>query len=234
MKKIEKYYTHFYKSRNPERVYPTEFVVRTFLASYPNLCLRDKVTDGSRVLDLSVGDGRNTVFLAEQGYDVYGTEITEEIVELALKRLHKFGLTADLRLGRNGHLPFHNEFFDCVLASHSFYYVDKEDIFEDNLKELSRVLKLGGWFVGSMPDKRSYIFKNGTELEDGLILINSDPYKSREGYKLRAFSTQREIEDALSPYFDNFSFGKACNDYYGIDERVFWVACQRKQIRIPE
>ena len=47
MTKIEVEYTKFYKSRNAHsRVYPTEFVVRTFLSKYPNLCLREKLPAG--------------------------------------------------------------------------------------------------------------------------------------------------------------------------------------------
>ena len=72
---INNKYTEFYNNITAKYVYPTEFVVRTFLANYPNLNYQ-KPIKGDRVLDIACGDGRNTRFLCEQGYDVYGTEIT--------------------------------------------------------------------------------------------------------------------------------------------------------------
>ena len=63
--KINSSYTSFYESKNPKKVYPTEFVVRTFLGKYPALNLELK--SGFKVLDIGFGDGRNTAFLIEQG-----------------------------------------------------------------------------------------------------------------------------------------------------------------------
>ena len=31
----------------------------------------------------------------------------------------------------------------------------------------------------------------------------------------------------MTPFFSGFSFGFADNDYYGIQERVFWVVCRK-------
>ena len=52
---IDLNYEKFYATRSSPRVYPTEFVVRTFLANYPGLefC---KPAVGQRVLDIAFGD----------------------------------------------------------------------------------------------------------------------------------------------------------------------------------
>ncbi len=223
---INTHYTEFYATRNPDLVYPTEFVVRTFLAKYPNLKLELK--RGNKVLDLGFGDGRNTIFLIQNGYDVYGTEITEEIVDLTKARLERLGLKAQLELGRNSKLPYSNDFFDTILGCHVSYYCDENESFTDNVKEFARVLKPQGYYITSLPMASSYIFKNAEKLEDGCMRINSDPYNNRNGYKLRPFQNEDEVMKELSPYFHNFSFGSAQNNYYGIDERVYWVVCQKK------
>jgi SAM-dependent methyltransferase len=224
--KINSSYTDFYEQRNPEKVYPTEFVVRTFLAKYPKLKLNLKAH--ARVLDLGFGDGRNTAFLIEQGYQVCGIEITERIVELTKNRLNKLGLSCDLKVGRNSQIPYVDKFFDVVLACHASYYCDEDDSFQDNLSEISRVLKPGGYFITSLIDEHSYLFKDAIQLDDGCKKITSDPYNNRNGYKLRSFSNEDEIEAEFSHFFNDFSFGKAENNYYGIDERVFWVTCRKK------
>ena len=103
-------YESFYAKRTGTRVYPTEFVVRTFLAQYPQLHF-DKPNRGDKVLDMAFGDGRNTVFLCDQGYDVHGLEITEGIVNQTQNRLETMGYTADLKrykiICRVGFVIFH-------------------------------------------------------------------------------------------------------------------------------
>ncbi len=224
---IDSSYEKYYAKRTGIKVYPTEFIVRTFLADYPGLSFV-KPAPGQRVLDVGFGDGRNTGFLCDMGLDVSGIEITRGIVDQTRDRLAKLGYIADLRVGRNSNIPFNSDSFDCILSCHCCYYCDEGDAFADNLAEYARVLKKGGSLVASVADKASYIFKDAEELEDGSMLITNDPYGNRNGYRLQGFSEAREIEDCLSEYFMNFSFGHADNDYYGITEQVFWVVCQKR------
>lgn len=97
---IDKNYTKFYSERRHNKVYPTEFVVRTLLAYYPKLNFR-KPKDGDSILDIAFGDGRNTAFLCDLGLDVCGIEITKEIIEQTSTRLKALGYNPDLQEGRN-------------------------------------------------------------------------------------------------------------------------------------
>lgn len=224
---INSNYEKFYSRIKNARVYPTEFVVRTFLASYPNLAF-SKLSAGDSVLDVAFGDGRNTIFLCEQGYVVSGIEIAEGIVRQTGARLSGLGLQADLRVGRNSRMPFKGGVFDCILASHCIYYCDDGETLEDNLREYARVLRPGGQLVASVASRNSYVFQGSKTLPDGSYLIARDPYGNRNGYRLFAFGSEAEIKEYFSPYFTNFSFGFADNNYYGIEERVFWVVCTRR------
>lgn len=177
---IDQHYEQFWKAKNAAKVYPTEFVVRTFLADYPSLRFA-KPSPNERVLDVGFGDGRNTSLLCDLGLDVYGVEITQGIVDHTAHRLKQFGHTPDLRVGRNTCLPFEDGFFDYILACHSCYYCDEGESFVDNMREYLRVMKEGGWFVASMPDKNSYIFNGAVALADGSLRIAQDPYGNRNG-----------------------------------------------------
>jgi ubiquinone/menaquinone biosynthesis C-methylase UbiE len=223
---IDSRYEMFYAKNTRLTVYPTEFVVRTFLANYPGLNFR-KPVKGDRILDVAFGDGRNTSFLCDLGLAVSGIEITQRIVDLARDRLSKLGYTAELRVGRNSHIPFEDDWFDYILACHCCYYCDPGETLEDNLAEYARVIKKGGYLVASVAAKSSYIFKDAHEMGDGSLIINSDPYGNRNGYRLHAFSQSDALTAYFSKLFSNFSLGFADNDYYGIEERVFWVVCQR-------
>jgi SAM-dependent methyltransferase len=223
---INKSYEAFYAQRAGARVYPTEFVVRTFLAGYPGLDF-DKPARGSRVLDVAFGDGRNTTFLCDQGFEVSGIEITQGIVDQTRARLEKLGQRADLRVGRNSSMPFGDGAFDAILACHCCYYCDEGDTFATNMAEYARVLRKGGWLVASVASADSYIFQGAEVLADGSRRVQADPYGNRNGYRLHAFSRKEEIAQYLAPWFSRFSFGFAGNDYYGREERVFWVVCQK-------
>lgn len=223
---IEQRYETHYAKREPSKIYPTEFVVRTFLAQYPYLNFKKPIHQ-DKILDIGFGDGRNMAFLCDYGLSVSGIEITQGIVEQTKMRLAKLGYNPDLRVGRNSDIPFENEEFDYILACHSCYYCDEGETLFDNLKEYTRVLKKNGFLIASVANKSSYIFNDAIQQTDGSLLVTHDPYNNRNGYRLHAFDNKSDLQTYFSPLFKNFSFGSADNDYYGISERVFWVVCQK-------
>lgn len=208
---IDTNYEKFYARITTARVYPTEFVFRTFLAQYPNLNFT-RPSPGDAVLDMAFGDGRNTLFLRELGLNVSGVEITEWIVKQTAARVHSLGHKADLRVGRNSSIPFESGTFKCVLASHCIYYCDEGEVLKDNLREYSRVLQPGGWLVASVACQRSYIFKEAEPQPDGSFIIRCDPYGNRNGYRLFAFDSKEQVEECFSEFFTDFCFGFADND----------------------
>jgi len=140
MDEIERKYDDFYRKRNPEHVYPVEFVVRAFLGNYPRHRSDTKSYLGKRVLDLGFGDGRNMPLLRNLGMEVFGVEISQEICDLTKNRMKGLGIEVDLKVGRNRDIPYSDDCFDAVLACHSCYYIDLETRFDHNLREIARVL----------------------------------------------------------------------------------------------
>jgi len=224
---IGRNYDAFYAKRNPEHVYPVEFVVRAFLGNYPRLSNQANSYAGMRVLDLGFGDGRNMPLLSNLGMKVYGVEIGEDICLRASERMKRLGVEIEAKVGRNRSIPYDDGFFDHVLACHACYYVDPGTVFGDNLREIARVLKPGGRFVFSAPIGTSYIMQGARSLGDGHMEITNDPYGVRNGYVLKKFDQEQEIESALAGMFSDFHIGSCRNDFWGIEEHVWIVVCRR-------
>jgi SAM-dependent methyltransferase len=227
MVKIEGKYDDFYRARNPDRVYPVEFVVRAFLGNYPRHKTDKASYSGKRVLDLGFGDGRNMPLLHNLGMEVSGVEISQEICDLTETRMKSIGIDVNLKVGRNHNIPYSDDFFDTVLACHACYYIDPDTRFDDNLREIARVLKHGGSFVFSVPIGTSYIMRGAKDLGNGHMEIANDPYGVRNGYVLKKFDTEAEIQTALSPIFTDLEIGSCRNDFWGIDEHVWVVVCRK-------
>lgn len=234
--KLNEKYTSYYGKGNYLKVYPTEFVVRTFLQKkLPGLKKFIQPVQGSKILEVGFGDGRNTVFLCEQGYNVTGVEITDGICTQTAERMKALGYNNfHFTVGRNSSLPFKNCTFEYILASHVCYYLDEGQCFLDNMKEYARVLEKGGYAVFSVIHVRSdtiddiNIMNAAEKQPDGTYIITHDPLKIRNGYRFHAFEQPEDIKSLLSPIFKNFIIGTADNNFYGVTERVFWVIAQKR------
>ena len=225
---IEKKYEGFYSQRNPGKVYPVEFVVRTLLGTYPGLKLDHATYDGAKVLDLGFGDGRNMPLLYDLGFEIFGVEISEEICRLTRSRMTRLGVPARLETGSNSHIPFGDGAFDFILSCHASYYVNPGETFTDNLQEIARVLRPGGRFIFSLPKTDTYILKDAVLLGNGHYRITKDPYGLRNGGIFRAFASKQEIVDELGAHFSDFALGLCENDFYGIYEKVWIGTCAKK------
>jgi SAM-dependent methyltransferase len=227
MAEMAEKYNVFYDQRNPVAVYPVEFVVRAFLGNYPRHRTNKIDYPGWRILDLGFGDGRNMPLLRNLGMQVFGVEISQHICDLTEARMKRLGVEVETRVGRNNDIPFENKFFDAVLACHACYYVDTGSSFNDNINEIARVLKRDGRFVFSAPMASSYIMRGAEDLGNGHMRIANDPYGVRNGAILKKFDREQDIEETLSPQFGDFSIGSCRNDFWGIEEYVWIVACRR-------
>jgi SAM-dependent methyltransferase len=228
---IEAHYEDFYSRRNPQKVYPVEFVVRTLLGTYPNLKLDRSAYRNARILDLGFGDGRNMPLLHDLGFEICGVEISEEICGLTRRRMENLGVPAQLKTGSNSSIPFGDAEFDFLLACHACYYVAAGETFGDNLREIARVVRPGGRFIFSLPKTDTYILQDAVALGDGHFRIAKDPYGLRNGGIFRAFSSSQEIAEELGHAFANFTFGSCENNFYGIDEKVWIGTCLRRETK---
>ncbi len=110
-----------------------------------------------RVLDLGCGSGRHTVYLAKQGFEVYGFDIAPKGIKLAKDWLKKNNLKANLKIGSiYKKLPYKNNFFDAVISVQTIHHAKIKTI-RKVIKEIERALKPKGFIfitvAASIPRK---------------------------------------------------------------------------------
>jgi ubiquinone/menaquinone biosynthesis C-methylase UbiE len=97
-----------------------------------------------KVLDLGCGTGRHTIYLAKNGFDVYGIDIAEEGIKIAKEWLSKEKLQADLRIGSiYERLPYEDSFFNAIISTNTIHHNKIENI-RKAILEIERILKPGG------------------------------------------------------------------------------------------
>ncbi|EQC44698.1 bifunctional 2-polyprenyl-6-hydroxyphenol methylase/3-demethylubiquinol 3-O-methyltransferase UbiG [Bacteriovorax sp. Seq25_V] len=123
----------------------------------------DFIPNGSRVLDIGMGEGRNAVFLATKGYKVTGIDISNVAIKKARMLAREFGVRIDTVHKSVNDYDVPNGSIDAIIC---FYYVDREIV-----KKLMDWLKPGGVLVfegytlkekemNGMKEKDSYLLKN--------------------------------------------------------------------------
>jgi SAM-dependent methyltransferase len=112
----------------------------------------------TRVLDLGCAAGRNSVWLAERGLDVWALDASLAMVGYARKRLQPYFATPEQRVinGRMDNLSaFSCCYFDFVLAFGVLHFAQSMAEWERTLKEIARVTKVGGELLVSHHSPRS-------------------------------------------------------------------------------
>ncbi|KQC12289.1 MAG: hypothetical protein APR63_02805 [Desulfuromonas sp. SDB] len=95
---------------------------------------------GETVLDLACGGGRNSHFLAESGYQVYGVDFSESAIEFCRKRFSRFSLPGVFKVGSMDHIPFPDRSFGAVFCIAAIDHVRYEAA-QKAIGEMRRVLK---------------------------------------------------------------------------------------------
>lgn len=102
---------------------------------------------GKKVLELGCGLGEASVYLAKKGAKVTATDLSGGMLKVAEKVAQKHQTYIDTVKCSADSIPFEENSFDIVYAANILHHVDLEAV----MRESSRVLKRGGYFVSWDP-----------------------------------------------------------------------------------
>jgi len=109
----------------------------------------------STVLDLGSGTGRHVVYLAKNGFSVFGLDNSPEGMKVTRQWLADEGLAADLRLQTMvERFSYEDAFFDAVMSVQVIHHADIATI-RRIVEEVSRVLKRRGFLFITVPQLRN-------------------------------------------------------------------------------
>ena len=122
-------------------------------------------------LDIGCGMGRHSIYMAEEGFNVYGIDYSKYVIDIVKEKAYLNGLDIKLSIGDISKLPYESESVDCMAAIGVLSNSDKNGI-SVILKEMHRVLKDGGETYFNIISKISDIESGNEELINGNSFYN--------------------------------------------------------------
>jgi SAM-dependent methyltransferase len=174
-----------------------------------------------RVLDIGCGTGRHVIYLARRGFEVTATDNSPKAVSICKERVAEAGLRADIVESDMAELPFPEDYFAGVVASHVIHHAERKTI-ERILRLIASRLAAAGLFVWVTPTTHHCNCGRGEEIEPGTWV---DP--EHEDGLPHHYCSEEEVRELLQP-FDIESLNESEHER---DGRVYrhWRIIARKK-----
>ncbi|WP_022666014.1 class I SAM-dependent methyltransferase [Desulfospira joergensenii] len=99
---------------------------------------------GLRALDVGTGPGQLAFYLAREGFEVTGIDISPGMIQRAGLKARELGLGVDFKTGDAEKLPYEDNTFDVVVTRNLVWTLPNPEV---AVKEWRRVLKPGGRII---------------------------------------------------------------------------------------
>jgi ubiquinone/menaquinone biosynthesis C-methylase UbiE len=114
-----------------------------------------KENNVKKVLDIGCGTGRHVLYLAKNGFDVYGLDESKTAIKIAKHWLNTKNLKAQFKIGNQyKKFPFKEKYFDAIISTQALHHGITKDV-EKVIGEIKRVLKNNGIIFITVARKRS-------------------------------------------------------------------------------
>ncbi len=125
--------------------------------NYINSWLLERISDDKKFLDYCCGEGQFSLFLAKNGANVIGIDISDTSIRIATDGATAQGLKdkANFLIMDGENLKFDDNTFDVVVCSGVLHHLDINKAYP----ELARVLKLNGEIICNEPLAYNPIFQ---------------------------------------------------------------------------
>lgn len=155
-----------------------------------------KRNDCRNVMDLGCGTGRHSIYLAQQGFKVYATDISETGLEITKSKAEKLNLSnIEFKQHDMRDISFANNSFDGILCVWTTGHGTLEDS-RKNVNEIYRVLKPNGVVVIDYVSKDDKNYCKGIEIEKDTFINNVEGEENIPHH----YSTIEELKKLYSKF----------------------------------
>ncbi len=137
-----------------------------------------------KLLDVGCGPGIHLKEYIKRGVIGTGIDLSEKMINLA----KDYCPQAKFKKGNVYNLPFEDKSFDIVTAS---FILDHLKNLEKGIKEIERVLKVGGLFIFSVPHPIQNMFRE----EDNNLFVPTNTYFDTKERYLEIAGSKEEMVD---------------------------------------
>lgn len=151
------------------------------------------------VLDLGCGVGRHCIYLAENGFDMVGLDVSRSALRTAKEWIRQKRLTnVSFVLGSMIDLPLGDCRFDAVISVSVLHHAMKEQIMKA-VDEIHRVLRRNGLFLTNLVSVEDYRYGMGEEVEADTFMVLED-FEDGRFEELHHFFTRDEVVQLLAQF----------------------------------
>jgi ubiquinone/menaquinone biosynthesis C-methylase UbiE len=148
-----------------------------------------------RVLDIGCGAERHLIYMAKQGFEAHGIDISETGLDATKWRLKKQNLEAQIIKCHMNFLPYIDSCFDAVICLHTIYHQKLKGM-QETISEIHRILKKKGFLIINRLSKRTYRYGKGEKVEE-------DTFVDQEGTEkgvIHHFTDEGEIRHLFKDF----------------------------------
>lgn len=140
---VRGYYRQRYANTQPTQ---QEWTSATAAPELVKLVMNGAIPAGARVLEVGCGVGSESVYLAVQGFQVSGIDISEHAIERARTLAGVYGAEVDWAVGDVLDLPYEEDSFDVVVDRGCFHCLRDHERAKF-ASEIARVIRSRGLYV---------------------------------------------------------------------------------------
>ncbi len=157
----------------------------------------------NKFLDLGCGVGRHTILMAENGFEVFATDLSVDGLEKLNEIAQDQNLKIKIEKADMVSLPFVDNSFDCLVAYHAIYHTDEVGI-KKVMSEIKRVLKTGGEALITFNSQKNTAFADprNEHLSTNVVIKNIGHEAGIPHY----YATKKDVEMLIDD-FETIEFG---------------------------
>ncbi|MFB6088344.1 MAG: class I SAM-dependent methyltransferase, partial [Candidatus Aenigmatarchaeota archaeon] len=100
--------------------------------------------DKGKLLAVGCAHGSDLLPFKDSNLELYGIDISKELIELSPKYFDKHGIDGKVSVGNAKNLPYENDSFDYLISIATLHHIHGRKERLKTLREIKKVLKPGG------------------------------------------------------------------------------------------